>query len=113
MSEPVVGASFELFAQKLPGRYAGFYSSAKHFITSGPEPVLRMRVTVIATSEATEADYWGWWKAEGDYVTYVYPREFLVEMCFAYGSKAETERGRGWMVRVRVEEAAHMQQESR
>jgi hypothetical protein len=104
MSEPIIGASFKLFAQKLPGRYYGFYASERHFITSGPEPVLPMKVTVLAASEAVETDYWGWWKAEGDYVCLIYPRESLLEMCFPYGSKAETERGRGWVVRVRVEE---------
>lgn len=104
MSEPVVGATFELLAQKREKRYSGFFTHKIHFATSGPDPILAMKLTVITSEDATEDDYWAWWDSETDSVRHVWPREFLVEMCFPYGSKAESERGRGRVIRVRVEE---------
>lgn len=48
-------------------------------------------------------DYFTWWDSEKDTFNFTAPAEVLVEVCFAYGSKAEEERGRGRLIRCRIE----------
>lgn len=104
--EPKVGYARDLFIQKRPdGRMSGFYPSPRLFLTAGTNPVFKVHVVVVADDEAVESDYWAWWSAADQTFKFVWPARFLVEMCFTYGSQAETERGRGRICRVRVEEA--------
>lgn len=111
MIEPVVGYTIELFAQRRSSErhpagfyYSGFYPHRSLFATSGPEPVVPMRVTLVEELTATEADYWAWWSAEDSTVKFIWASKVQVSMCFPYGPETETARGRGRVVRVRVEE---------
>ena len=52
--------------------------------------------------KVNEPDYWGWWDAEDKKFTLIWPKHFLLEMCFPYGTKAEEERGKGKIYRVNV-----------
>lgn len=109
MGKPVVGHRQELYSQFLWGKcYFGFYPSKAHFATAGREPVEKVTVTVLDESEATVADYWAWWRVDDegnrpDEIAFIYPSEGQVSMCFPYGPEAETARGRGQIIRVRVE----------
>lgn len=107
MSAPVIGHRQELFAQLLNARYFGFYETRGHFHTSGPEPIDRLSVTVIAEAEATPEDYWAWWNISDygrpDQISFVWCSRGQVDMCFPYGAESETKRGRGEIIRVRVE----------
>lgn len=49
-----------------------------------------------------EPDYWGWFDAEKKKFTNIYPKHFLLNMCFPYGMEAEEERGRGKAYRLNV-----------
>lgn len=52
-------------------------------------------------------EYWGWWDNERQSLRMVYPGRQLLEMCFAYGSRAEVDRGRGQVVNLEFVEAKH------
>jgi len=75
----------------------------------GKGEVWRVRVTERAND--AEAKYWAWWenqyengpvkREEG--FEFVWRSPGLVDICFAYGYKAEEERGRGHMLAVDVE----------
>lgn len=64
----------------------------------------------IDVSEAKEIDensnlYYGWIESGGNgQILYIYPILSLVDICFAYGYKAEENSGRGRLVRVKIEE---------
>lgn len=48
-------------------------------------------------------DYWSWWDEKEQRFEFTWAAEFLLEMCFTYGTKAEEERGRGKKMRTVVE----------
>lgn len=49
-----------------------------------------------------EADYWAWYDKERDRLSLIYPKRFLLQMCFAYGMKIMEERGFGIACRVEI-----------
>ena len=119
MIEPVIGFVLETFAQRRDSKhhpsgfyYSGFYPHRALFATSGPGTIYSMRVTLIDATEATDADYWAWWSSEDQTLKFIWASKAQVSMCFPYGPDAETARGRGRIVRVRVEEV-QKQHESR
>lgn len=63
-------------------------------------------VTVRELESGPDDSYWGWWEHAHERFDLVYPRRFLLEMCFAYGSRVEIEKGRGLMVPVEIIEGA-------
>ncbi len=60
-------------------------------------------IDVNETKEINEDSYYGWLEPEGD-ISYVYPHLALVSVCFTYGYEAEEKRGRGKVIRVKIEE---------
>jgi hypothetical protein len=62
-------------------------------------------VTVEETPESEAPTHWGWLKTGKDTPEMIYPRRFLLEMCFPYGIAAEVEAGRGREMRLTVREA--------
>lgn len=98
------------YANKCTRHSGGFWyanaSTDRRFVEIHyyPEPIVSVRVR-----ERTEGDppsnYWGWLATDepGRYL-FVWPSEGQLEMCFAYGSKAEADRGRGRKVNLIVEE---------
>ena len=61
------------------------------------------RVVVRDLHEGEVGDYWAWWDAKKARFDFVFPSRSLVDMCFPYGSKIETEKGNGEIVNVFVE----------
>jgi len=61
------------------------------------------RVVVRDLCEGEVGDYWAWWDTKKGRFDYVFPSRSLVDMCFPYGAKIETERGNGEIVNVFVE----------
>ena len=76
------------------------------------EDIVSVEVTVANNQEKppapqddpniNEADYWAWWDNEREKFTLIWPKYFLLNMCFTYGMKPEEERGRGKAYRVNV-----------
>lgn len=64
----------------------------------GNDPIHRVRITTDA-----DGSFWSWWNAEKSRHDFTWSHRDGVEICFPYGSKAEEDRGRGKVVRVRVE----------
>ena len=49
-----------------------------------------------------EVDYWGWYDERQQRFTLIFPKRFLLNMCFPYGMKAEEDLGRGKSYRLQV-----------
>lgn len=84
--------------------YEDFYPSTMQVRMCGDHPIVRVRVS--ETETPTDRSYWAWWDNERQHFTMVYYSRVQVEICFAYGSKAEEARGRGKVCQVDVEELA-------
>jgi hypothetical protein len=70
----------------------------------GESPIVRVRVR--EAREGEEPTHWGWWDNEQEKFAapMTWGARFLVNMCFAYGSKVEEEHGRGHVLPVVVTE---------
>ena len=98
--------SWELFCgEDGEGLFEHFYESIMQVKMCGNERIVRVR---LVPDDA--GLYWGWYYGhhpanrsfKGD-VSMVYRHKLAVEVCFAYGTDAETKRGRGKVVRLRAE----------
>lgn len=61
-----------------------------------------LEALVTETSDTKKA-YWAWWDSKEKEFEFVYPEKFLVDMCFPYGTKPETEKGGGYLLPVSIE----------
>lgn len=52
--------------------------------------------------DVLKPDYWGWLDSTINEFTMVYPKRFLLEICFPAGLKATEEKGRGKAYRLNV-----------
>ncbi len=68
------------------------------------DPIVTLRIRE-RHAEDPQSDYYGWiyFADPGEFV-FVMPCEGMLEMCFPYGSKAESDRGLGRKVNLIVEE---------
>jgi hypothetical protein len=80
--------------------YWHFYPNMGCVEMCGPEKIYKVNVI-----EDPAGTYWGWWSLEEKTPAFifVYPAEILLNMCFPYGPQAETDRGRGFKMSVRIE----------
>jgi hypothetical protein len=62
-------------------------------------------VTVRELLPGEVSEFWAWWSNEKQSFVpgMIWPHKGQVEMCFAYGSQVEVDRGRGEIVNVAVE----------
>lgn len=90
--------STELFAMRRGDRIEHFYPSTVAVRMCGPGTIVRVRVT-----DDPAGAHWAWWNAERRHHSFVYGFRDAVAMCFPYGPEAETARGRGEVVQVRVD----------
>lgn len=83
--------------------YKNCFSSEKTVRMCSKEKVHKVNVREASPEE--ETPYVGWLKLkpEGD-IDFIFPNLTLLEVCFPYGTKAEAERGRGKVIRVKIEE---------
>ncbi len=68
-------------------------------------PIFKVRVSKVKEFKDC---YWGWWDNEDRAFTLVFPSKNLIEICFPYGTKGETKRGRGWVLPVMVEKISRV-----
>jgi len=68
---------------------------------SSPKPIYK--IDVREAKETEETSYVGWLDNEGN-IDYVYPNRVLLEVCFQYGTKVETEYGKGRVIRIFIKE---------
>ena len=97
------GAFSDLFAVKSAKGLRHFYSHPTGckmcFDPKEANEVVPVRVTLSPTG-----DFFGWWSAEEKRFSMIYPHRMAVEVCFAYGSAVEEERGRGRVCQLAVVE---------
>lgn len=53
-------------------------------------------------NETMIADYWGWFDNEENEFSLIYPKYFLLNMCFPYGIKILEAQGRGKAYRLEI-----------
>lgn len=81
--------------------YKNCFSSEKAVRMCSSEKIHKVNVREAFPEEDTP--YVGWLKPEGD-IDFIFPNLTLLEVCFPYGTKAEAEKGRGKVIRVKIEE---------
>jgi len=92
--------SWKMFVYKYPDCYMHFGCYAYVKIHGLSYPIVEVELT-----ENENGEYYGWIDSEGDLNgSLVWPSNAQTEMCFAYGSKIEEERGRGKKIRLSVVE---------
>lgn len=60
-------------------------------------------IVKVALSESESGEYWAWQDTGSDKYVMFQPHPGLFDMQFAYGAKAEVDRGRGRIVRLNIE----------
>jgi hypothetical protein len=63
-----------------------------------PHPIVAVDVI-----EDADGGYWGWLDTEGKCPEMIWPSRSQFSVCFAYGPEAEVARGKGAILRLRVE----------
>ena len=80
-----------------------------------PEDIVQVSITIAEDQTIPEndsdgkeyvGDYWGWFDFNEQRFSMIYPRRFLLNMCFAYGIEASEERGHGKAFRLVVIQSA-------
>jgi hypothetical protein len=102
---PVDKRVWQLFAMERKEGFAHFYPSTMQLKMCGNDPMAFVQLTVDP-----EGSHWGWYHSHHPHnrgsrgqVSMIYPSLVQVRICFTYGPEAETARGRGDIVRLRVE----------
>lgn len=62
-------------------------------------PILQVEVSEGMDTPGT---YWAWWDEQDQAFQFVNANKMGVEICFAYGSRAEEERGKGKLLPVSI-----------
>jgi len=95
---------WNLYALRREEGFAHFYPSTIQLTMCGTAPHWLVQLAVDA-----DGDLWGWYhthhphnRESRGHVSMIYSHRKSVEICFPYGPDAETERGRGEIVRLRV-----------
>jgi hypothetical protein len=83
-------------------RLRHFFGNMSQMRCCGADEKRRYRVEVSRGTHGDPGGYWGWWNLEYMRWEMVFGSKVQVEVCFPYGSKAEEERGRGWLLPVDV-----------
>jgi hypothetical protein len=79
--------------------FFNFYPHPLAVKMCGAKEICEVEVTL--TEESIDC-YWGWWGKGSQRFEHVYPRKFMVEMCFPYGTDIEIEKGKGNLVPVKI-----------
>jgi len=89
-----------MYAGKLDnGVLCDFYNHPEVIkVICGHEITFKVKLTID-----DEGTFWGWYDVEEDDIMFIHYHKDLVDMCFPYGAKAETDRGRGKIVRLKAE----------
>jgi hypothetical protein len=96
--------TWDLFAMVRGDHFEHFYPSKMQCGMCGNDPIVEVRLTLDDAGP-----YWGWRDSYhpvnrgGGRVSMVYRHPMLVEICFPYGTAVEIKRGRGDVVRLRVD----------
>jgi len=107
-ADAAVPRAWELFCEKdEDGRLEHFYAATRAVEMCGAKLDNIVLARLVPDVEGT---LWGWRyshhpanRSFRGQVSMIYGHEKLVEMCFPYGTKAETRMGHGEIVRLRAE----------
>ena len=83
--------------------YKNIFPSEKAVLMCVSPPKKIYKIDVREARGDEETPYVGWFDSEGN-IDFIFPHLTLLEVCFPYGSKAEELRGRGKIIRVKIDE---------
>lgn len=67
------------------------------------EDIRELKVSEVQSEDEKDgADYWGWYDYTNKKFSMIYPKRFLLNMCFPSGIKATEEAGRGKAYRLKI-----------
>ncbi len=81
--------------------YKNIFPSEKAVLMCSSSKIYK--IDVREAKDGEETPYVGWLDSEGN-IDFIFPHLTLLEVCFPYGSKAEELRGRGKIIRVKIDE---------
>ena len=58
--------------------------------------------SIPPTDQSLNADYWGWFDNDKQKFSMIYPKRFLLVMCFPYGYEVCEERNQGKAYRLQI-----------
>lgn len=94
------GAYTDMHAVFRNGRFEHFYPSvAAVRMCDSKNPVHAVRVR-----QDDNGSHWGWWGAERQQFSMIWPSRLQVEVCFTYGSEAAMRIGDGLVCRLSIED---------
>lgn len=98
-------AHTDTYAELRDGSYTHFYPSVVAVQLCSPRgPIHKVRVR-----PDPKGSHWGWWDAERQHFTMIWPTAFQVDMCFPSGAASAEARGRGLVTQLSVEKLGDAQ----
>jgi hypothetical protein len=93
-------------------RHFGIHPKTAMLYGDNPSEIVNVELSVaedqseVSAEEHTkkEPDYWGWFDENQKRFTMIYPKYFLLNMCFPAGVKPAEEAGQGKAYRLNVKE---------
>jgi hypothetical protein len=61
-------------------------------------------IVELEVEESEEGEYWGWLEFKNNEYRYIYPKRFMVDMCFPYGPQIEEKENKGRRVKLKLTE---------
>jgi len=84
----------------------GIYPATASLYGDKIEDIEEVTLTVSddqSPDNSMDVDYWGWYdNKKGEFTNMIYPKYFLLNMCFPYGIKATEETGQGKAYRLEI-----------
>jgi hypothetical protein len=99
-----------IFDKENGGHYKHFGINPVSAVLYGDKPEDIVEVNIrISDDQSTPvnynsmiADYWGWYDYKDKKFSLIYPKRFLLEMCFPYGIAASERAGQGKAYRLEL-----------
>ena len=83
--------------------YTNIFSHEKAVKMCNNSPEKIYKIDIREATEDEETPYVGWLYPDGT-ISFIFPNRVLLEVCFPYGTKAETEMGKGKVIRIVIKE---------
>ena len=83
--------------------YTNIFTNEKSVKMCNNSPEKIYKIDVREAKEDEETPYVGWLYPDGN-ISMIFPNRILLEICFPYGTKAETEHGNGRVIRIIIKE---------
>lgn len=94
---------------KLGYKHFGIQDSIVHIYGHTEDEIIELKFIIAedqsipdSNDKSMEPDYWGWFDNHKDYFSLIYPKRFLLSMCFPAGLRGTEEHGQGKAYRLQI-----------